>query len=382
MEKRAFGIDISFGYAGRSGNRRLNFQRLKTRDDLAFIAAHVGEGYSRPDPLFEWHWDQMAALGIGRIATFTPYFGESALSQMDAFFEPLDPTADWSQDRAALWLTEAGINPPELITATTLKLLEIIQRRSGRLPLLYSSSKWLDKNLRIDALPAVDLWLSESGLSLPLPGFEDVGLPRMPKGAETWLIQRTNAHGSGFGLGLPFGSVGYNRFNGDRQAVNAYFGRGNYSLPQRSKPLYSVKCVVPALYKRGGPGTDYPVVGSLRLGEVCQVYEEKDGWLRMDAQAQVWCMDDSQYFERVGVTKAAPKPLWYGLVISPALYTRSGPGKNFTTTGSLRRNTEIAVYEERGIWLRIAADKELWCSGEPQYVMHLPEAAVKGNPTE
>jgi uncharacterized protein YgiM (DUF1202 family) len=382
MEARAFGIDISAAYAGKNGKRRLNFERLAARDDLTFVSAHVGSSYSQPDPLFEWHWVEMARLGTCRIASFTPFFGESALTQMDAFFEPLAATADWSQDRAALWLTEAGINPPELITSTAQKMIEIFERRTGILPILYGSAAWMDKHIRLEDLPECELWLAEYGVALPIPGLEHSGLPRLPKAADSWLIQRTNARGSGFGLGLAFGAVGYNRFNGDRQTVNTFFGRDTETVPLKSKVLYSVKCVVPALYKRGGPGNENPVVGSLRLGEVCQVYEEREGWLRVDPRAQVWCMDDAQYFERIGARKGPAKVLWHGLVISPALYKRSGPGKHFTTLGSMKRNTEISVYEERGVWLRINPEGEVWCSGEPQYIMRLPEEAVKGNPEE
>jgi GH25 family lysozyme M1 (1,4-beta-N-acetylmuramidase) len=367
---RAFGLDISKYQSSADGTKKLDFNKIKAHsEEVTFIAARAGVSWGYVDPLFAYYWSEMARIQVGRMAYFVVYFGESALSQMDALFKTLEGKADWAHDRIALDAEVAGINTRARITATTQKCLDICKARTGRYPLIYSRASWIDSYLSVDALPALDWWLATYKRPAPAPFFtaEHPGPPLLPRGVRSWLIHQTGDRCRP--IGAASATMDYDRWNGEKADVLRYFGSTGGQNPQPTpQVLYKAKCVVAALYKRGGPGTNYPVVGSLSLGDVVSVYEEKGTWLRIDPSAPVWCSGAAQYMQRLDPQTPLPQVLFKGQCIVRALYKRAGPGKQHQILGALAGGQIVSVYEVKDGWWRVSQKEQVWVSGAAQYM--------------
>ena len=367
---RAFGIDISKYQASADGKKRMDFSKIvKHSEAVSFIAARAGVSWGYQDPQFSYHWSEMGKLKVGRIAYHVPYFGESAVAQMDALFKMLENKSDWKYDRIALDLEVAGINTKARITSTTLNCLEIVKSRSGRYPLVYSRANWVDQYLQVSDLPKLDWWLATYRKAAPSPFYtsEHPGPPYLPKGVSTYLIHQSGDHCKAIGAASYY--MDYNRWNGDAAAVLSYFNNPT-SAPTPPKPnlKFKAKCMVNSLRKRSGPGLTYSIIGNLSLGEVVSVYEEVDGWFRLDATADVWCSGAANYMQRLAADSPEPTQVRRAQCIVRALYLREGPGKNYKIIGNLVRNDVVTVYEVKNGWYRISSNKQVWCSGESQYM--------------
>ena len=126
--------------------------------------------------------------------------------------------------------------------------------------------------------------------------------------------------------------------------------------------------MVNSLRKRSGPGLTYSIIGNISLGEVVSVYEEVDGWFRLDATADVWCSGAANYMQRLPANSSETTQVRRAQCIVRALYLREGPGKNHKIIGNLVRNDVVTVYEVKNGWYRISPTKQVWCSGESQYM--------------
>lgn len=369
--ERAFGLDISKYQSSADGTRKMDFNKVAAnKEEVTFIAARAGVSWGYQDPRFEYYWSEMARIKVGRIAYFVLYFGESALAQMDALFKILENKADWNYDRLALDAEVNGINTRARITATTLKSLDICRARTGRYPLIYSRASWINSYLDVSSLPAVDWWLANYRKSAPPPFYtaEHPGPPILPKGVSTYLIHQTGDHCRP--IGGVSSTMDYNRWNGEKADVVRYFGnQAGQPLPPAPTVLFMSKCIVPALYKREGPGTSYKVIGALSLGDVVSVYEQKGDWLRIDATAQVWCCGTSNYMQRV--SGKTPAVLFKAQCIVSAQYLRSGPAKTHQVIGTLQGGQVVNVFQVQDGWFRVSATHPVWVSGGSQYLRQL-----------
>lgn len=370
MDQRAFGIDISKYQTSQDGKKRMDFEAVrKHTPKVTFVAARVGVSWSYKDPQFDYYWEEMARIKTNRMAYFVPYFGESALTQMDFCFKALEGKTDWKYDRLALDLEVAGINPRERITATTLKCLDIVKARTGMYPVIYTRANWMNTYVDTSVLPKLHYWLAQykAPRIYPLYTPEHPGPPDLPKGADTWLIHQTGDKCKGIGSASYF--MDYNRFNGTEADVQRFFGDQTFTgqTPQPVKEQFRAMCIVSALYKRSGPGSNYPVVGTLSLGDVVSVVEVKDNWFRIDPASQVWCSGSGTYMQRLAADQAATPSLFKVRCIVSALYKREGPGSNHRIVGNLVRNQVVDVYEQKNGWYRIAPTAQVWCSAGAQY---------------
>ncbi len=374
---RAFGVDISKYQSSDDGTKRQDFNALKAyEEEVVFIAARAGVSWGYKDKMFDYYWSEMARIQVCRLAYHVIYFGDSALSQMDALFKILDKRADWEHDRIVLDLEVAGINPRSLITATTQKCLEICKARTGRYPVCYSRASWVNAYLDITQLPRLDWWLATYRKQLPNPLYtaEHPGPPTLPTGVDTYLIHQTGDKNKAIGSVSHY--MDYDRWNGTKADVLRYFNySGGVTPPEEppAKALFKARCLVSALYKREGPGTNYKVVGSLTLGEEVDVYEVKNDWFRLDPKASVWCSGLPNYMRRLssdqgdGTTQA----LFKAKVIVTSLYKRKGPGKENAICGYLLKGDEVEVYEVKNDWYRIDPTNQVWCCGTSQYVQKI-----------
>ena len=385
---KAFGIDISKWNASADGTKKVNFDMIKAHEEeVLFVAARAGVSWGYKDPQFDYHWEQMARIRICRIAYHVIYFGESALAQMDYLFKLLQNKVDWAHDRIALDLEVAEINTRERITATTLKCLDIVKARTGRFPIVYSRADWVDRYLNVSVLPNLDWWLAQYRYALPYPLYtpEHPGPPTLPKGVNNWMIHQTAEKGKGIGTVSYY--CDYNRWNGEKAAALRYFG---YEVPDEPQPepekvLFRAKCVISALYKRSGPSSNYPVVGSLALGDEVDVYEvSPDGWFRIEENSQVWCSGHERYMQKISdEPEPEPEPdpqnpLFQAKCVISALYKRSGPAATFPVVGTLMQGDVVDVYEVKDGWYRIAANTQVWCSGYPSYMVRVEPAPEIG----
>lgn len=62
---------------------------------------------------------------------------------------------------------------------------------------------------------------------------------------------------------------------------------------------FEAKCLVPVLYKRSANSMNGERIGYLTTGETVQVYEEKDGWYRINPVHEVWCNANPQWIKKV-----------------------------------------------------------------------------------
>lgn len=140
----------------------------------------------------------------------------------------------------------------------------------------------------------------------------------------------------------------YNRWNGDENAVAAYFG-GPVSVAQdedteipdvtaQNQGLFQAQCMVFILFTRTGPSNTMPIIGRLRLGDVVTVFEEKDGWFRVHDKDSIWVQGKRFLMRRIAQHGAKISPLFVARVIVPAQYIRVGPGKEHPVMGNLVKN--------------------------------------------
>lgn len=69
--------------------------------------------------------------------------------------------------------------------------------------------------------------------------------------------------------------------------------------PPSEKVLFKAQCIVKALFKREGPGTNKKIIGNLLKDDVVSVYEVKGDWYRIEPQQSVWCSGSSQYMRKI-----------------------------------------------------------------------------------
>lgn len=367
---KAFGIDISKWQASSDGKKLMNFEAVRNHSEkVAFIASRAGVSWGYKDPQFNYHWAQSGQLKVGRIAYHVIYFGESAVAQMDSLFKMLENRSNFKHDRIALDLEVAGINTKSRITSTTRNCLEICKTRTGRYPMVYSRASWVNTYLAVSDLPRLDWWLATYRKAAPSPLYtkEHAGPPYLPKGVNTWLIHQTGDRNKSIGAQSHY--MDYNRWNGDDKAVLTYFANptDGGGTPPGPTVLFKGKCLVNSLRKRSGPGLTFQILGHLNIGDNISVYEEKNGWFRIDPTAQVWCSGAANYIQRLDGGSNTPKPKQAKCIVS-ALYKREGPGKNHKIVGNLIRNEVVTVHDEKYGWFRISKDKNIWVCGAPQYM--------------
>jgi uncharacterized protein YgiM (DUF1202 family) len=101
---------------------------------------------------------------------------------------------------------------------------------------------------------------------------------------------------------------------------------------------------------RDQPSTRGRILNRTSFGSILRVYEERNNWYRISHGRQEW------------VSGAYVKRVERGIVNTPALNVRSGPGTQYGVIGRLLLNEEVFVYDSSGIWLKVSLD-EHWVSG-------------------
>ena len=222
MEK-ALGIDISVYDYDPKGIVKVNFEMIRDYP-VHFIAIRAAISWGYVDKWFRYGWEEAAAKKINRIAYHVPYFGEPTLKQMDNLFGAVHGS-NWDHDILCLDCELVHANTKEQITAATRSMMEICKSRTGKYPILYSRALWVNENMIVSALPGeTEWWLAQYLYKVKYPAYtaEHKGPPTLPKGVKSWLIHQTAEAAPGIGTYSYY--CDWNRWNGDAEAVNKYFG--------------------------------------------------------------------------------------------------------------------------------------------------------------
>jgi len=242
MADLAFGIDISRYNTSADGKKKMNFDVVDAHaPKVSFVTARCGISWGYQDPWFEYYWQELERIHMNRMAYHVLYPGESAQRQADNLFRIV--RGDWDHDRLVLDLELDHGYTKAVITKCTHQILELCRTVTGRYPIIYSRTGWVDIHLETVDMPKVDWWLAQYRTSLPYPLFtsEYPSPPRpLPRGVDNWLIHQTSARSAAIGApGCYF--MDYNRWNGSEEKVREYFNSDTVPVPPPPPPALTVE---------------------------------------------------------------------------------------------------------------------------------------------
>lgn len=314
MNDLPFGIDLSRYQYSSDGKQKPDFDKINATCDFVAVRAGISWGYT--DPWFAYSW---AHIVKPRLAYHVVYPGEDANRQMEHFLNIVKPE---SSDRLVLDMElDHGVGKTR-ITDTLNQCLRSILEKTGRYPVVYSRANWINQFVAVEDLPPnLDWWLAHYLARRPAPLYtpEKAPPPRLPNGVSKWLIHQTGERGNGSEVGVASYYVDTNRWNGTMEQMRAWFGLGE-DEPEPEEPtneLYRAKVTATiGLRIRSGAGLEYPQIGSLVYGQEVSVFEERNGWGRIDPAEQRW--SSLQYLERIssGQPPATANYAYFGGVYS------------------------------------------------------------------
>ena len=264
----------------------------KNADPVDFIAIRAGISWGYTDKWFSRSWAEAKRIDKCRIAYHVPYFSEDPTRQMDHLFRLVAGSA-WAHDRLCLDLELAGDNTKNRITSTTNKLLNICLQRTGRYPILYSRTGWINQYLDVSSLPTVDWWLALYRRKLPYPLYtpEYANAPILPKGVTTYLIHQTSERGKSIG-GVGY-YMDYDRWNGTSADVKKYFEYvGGEDPTQPVGVRYRCQALWGMKVRRAPDISGFDIGERISYNQVYTVYETVSmggyTWGRIDPTEQKW----------------------------------------------------------------------------------------------
>lgn len=124
----------------------------------------------------------------------------------------------------------------------------------------------------------------------------------------------------------------------------------------KPQPVYKKAYVTAsALNVRSGPGVGNPVVSTKKRSDEVTIYEEQNGWSRIDVGQWV----SSQYLSATAVVAEQATKTMY-VKVSTSLNIRKSPDGNSAKVGSLSNGTKVTVYAEQNGWSKIGTNQ--WVS--------------------
>jgi GH25 family lysozyme M1 (1,4-beta-N-acetylmuramidase) len=250
----AFGVDISKYNTSPDGSKKVNFDIVASHFPLvSFVGMRAGISWGYQDPWFSFYFQEVTRIGRVRLPYHVIYPGENPVSQMDNFFRILG-SIDFEHTPLVLDCELDHGQTRSKITSTIAQSIRIITERSGRIPLIYSRSSWVDRFLQVADLPPVFWWLAQYRYSLPYPLYTpEYPCPPtpLPIGVPSWSFHQTSMRSRSIGTQAMY-YMDYNRFNGSVADLKAFA----YGAPSRP-----IVCPVDNNLCTGGKTTvDFPEV--------------------------------------------------------------------------------------------------------------------------
>ncbi len=222
----AFGIDLSKYNTSPDGKQKPDFDVIAAHQpEVVFVAMRAGISWGYQDPWFAYYFSEVTRIGRIRLAYHVLYPGESAGAQMDHFFRILGGI-DFEKVPLVLDLELHHNQSVSRITQCTREAVQIMTKRTGRTPMIYSRAGWVDQYLRVSDLPPVFWWLAQYRWPWPYPLYtpEYESPPVLPKGVSHWSVHQTAARGASIGA-KAMHYMDYNRWNGTKQDVYRFVGQ-------------------------------------------------------------------------------------------------------------------------------------------------------------
>ncbi len=98
---------------------------------------------------------------------------------------------------------------------------------------------------------------------------------------------------------------------------------------------------------RSGPSMYHQVIGTLLSGEKVNIFNQESDWYHIG---------DNRWVNKAFI-RTEPEALRKGRVIPNSLNIRAGAGTNQPIVGSLKKNNEVNILEERNGWFNIAPNQ-------------------------
>jgi SH3-like domain-containing protein len=143
--------------------------------------------------------------------------------------------------------------------------------------------------------------------------------------------------------------------------VLAEFRTAAGAPPGPPPPLYTAEVAADVLNVRNQPSLSGALVKQLRRGSDVSVYQEADGWARIDSVRSEWVF--AAYLGGSAAPDAPAAPLYRAAVTATQLNVRPLPSTGDLPIRRLDRGTTIEVYEELGDWRRIHPAESEWVHG-------------------
>ena len=226
-DNRAFGIDVSH-YDG-----LLNWKAvLEHVPEVTFIGYRATISWGYRDPFFLANWKDGEIHAIPRLAYHVVYPGEDVLRQVDNLFAALDKVL-LPTDKIVLDVElDHGISKTN-ITNSVLKHADLCKKRTGEYPILYSRAIWLNQFTFPMEFTHLKLWTAQYLNKRPLAKYANEMIPSqdhpilLPTGFNNYLIHQTGHETPPFCSTTTKSYQDYDRWNGTKADVRAFFGVAN-----------------------------------------------------------------------------------------------------------------------------------------------------------
>ncbi len=222
----AFGIDLSRWNTSADGKKKVNFNTIAAHDpEVTFIAMRAGISWGYQDPWYSYYFAEAGRINRVRMPYHVLFPAQPAQSQMDNFFRIVGDI-DYSITPLVLDLELDHGQTVTTITKTTADSVKIITNRTGRIPLIYSRTSWVNQFLHVPSLPPVHWWLAQYRWPVPAPLYTpEYPCPPnpLPRGVPAWLIHQTASRGKSIGAAA-MRFMDYNRFNGSKIDLLKFIG--------------------------------------------------------------------------------------------------------------------------------------------------------------
>lgn len=378
-----FGIDLSQWQSKPNEGRYMDMSKLKGHTEpVSFVFIRASYGMYK-DPTHGYHENELSRLGIPNGSYHYGLPAYSASLQVDHFLSIAPPKEGrrWVLDLEA----HQELNKAR-ITNWTLEFIELMKERTGRYPLIYSRTSWINPYLDVSMLPKLDYWLAQyySPVAPFTPEFPSDKIS-IPKGVDRKQVKfhQTGDKADGKKFGALSTYIDTDRFLGTREELLAWFG-GSEPVTEpdepdepADKPLYRAKVIVsPGWTLNVRETAGGRVVGSLNSGDMVDVLAETGNWARIGVGRWVsrqWIerindnpiewVEDGVQFEAVVVTSYDWLPV------------REKPGFFEKETRRLYNGDRVKVYEaNKDRWYRIGKDE--WCYGARCWSLTEPVSAL------